>query len=84
MSKEITIQHALSKGGFPQLRIMADGNRVNDDSERYISVGVLDSLGNTEWTEVTLTGLADALIQTGVLDLLMLEIVDLRQQIGSG
>ena len=64
---EVTIPHALSPTEFPQLRILAGGNRVNDDNERFASIGVLDSLGNTEWTEVTYDSLIDALVETKIL-----------------
>lgn len=60
---EIEIQNALNESGFPLLRIMTRGNSVTDDGERFISIGVLDSLGNTEWAEVTVDKFVRALLE---------------------
>lgn len=67
MSKEATAQHALSPGGFPQLRILHNVNQVNPEGLPYASFGILDNLGNTEWTEVTIRDLFTLFLETGLI-----------------
>jgi hypothetical protein len=64
---ETTIKHAHNSSGFPQLRIMFNPEQVTGDGEGYVSIGVLDSLGNTEWTEATILALARAMDEIGLV-----------------
>lgn len=75
---ETTIPHAINSNEFPQLRIMAGGNRVNFKNKRFVSIGVMDSLGNTEWTDVTWDALWDALLDVGGLTFLGERIATLK------
>jgi hypothetical protein len=68
VSRETITEHALNSNGFPQLRILFNEEQTNDEGLKYASIGVLDSLGNTEWVEVTLESLFDALMKTGLID----------------